>query len=269
MPSDAMLIVYSKLDIASENAAAELIRIGGFKQVEDVAGHAMHIAGQTKMLEIDTAMVNAGFLDDLVDTDLIVFLSKHRSEKGVASFTVHAEGNWSGKADLGGTPRQLSYAAPVQMLAVLKVMHRLNAGGIEVTYEATHHGPLLVAPSMFVEIGGNDNIIASREHAKTLAESVKEALLDWHEPDFGAVAVGIGGMHYPGKFTRLALEGKYAFAHILPKYYVNELDMLGQAFERSSVKPEKAVIEWKSINAVERESVIKRLGELGMDYDRV
>ena len=264
-----MLIVYSKLDIASENAAAELMRICDFRPTEEVAGYAMRESGAAKLLEIDTAMVNAGFLDDIAKTDLIVFLSKHRSEKGVASFTVHAEGNWSSKADLGGAPRQLSYAAPVQMLAVLRAMHRLNAGNIEVVYEATHHGPLLVTPSMFVEIGGNDETIANLGHAKTLAKSVKEALLDWREPDFGEIAVGIGGMHYSSKFTRLAIEGKYAFAHIMPKYYVNELEMLGQAFERSAAKPERAVIEWKSINAVERESVIKRLNELGIDYERV
>ena len=264
-----MMIVYSKQDIASENAANSLREAAGFSELGSIKGHAVYGSEGVRMLELDTAMVDAGFLDDIVETDLLVFLSKHRSEKGVASFTVHAEGNWSGKADLGGVPRQLSYSSPARMLAVLAALKRAGTDGLDVVYEATHHGPLLVTPSMFIEVGGNDGVIADKRFAAVLANAAKEALVEKRAQEFDTVAVGIGGMHYSQKFTRLALEGKYAFAHIMPKYYVAETGMLAQAFTRSDMKPEKAVIEWKSINAAERDSVIRGLGELGIDYDRV
>ena len=264
-----MMIVYSKQDVASENTAKSLREAAGFEELDPLNGYAVHGLGKVKMIEIDTPMVGASFLDDLVETDLIVFLSKHRSEKGVASFTVHSEGNWAGKADLGGVPGQLSYSSPAWMLSVLGALKRQNADGMEVVYEATHHGPLLVTPSMFVEVGGNDDVISSPKFAEILANAAREALIDGVGQEFGAVAVGIGGMHYSQKFTRLALEGKYAFAHIMPKYYVAETQMLAQAFERSDIKPEKAVIEWKSINASERDNIVRKLGELGFDYDRV
>ncbi len=264
-----MILVYSKTDVASENAALYLREAAGGEDLPALGGHAGHGRGRVLMREIDTPMVDAGFLDDLVDTDLIVFLSRHRSEKGVASFTVHSEGNWAGKAELGGVPRQLSYSSPAMMLSVLGALQRLNESRLEVTYEATHHGPLLVTPSMFIEVGGNDEIISSKAFAKTLADAANNALVEGVAQEFDTVAVGIGGMHYSQKFTRLALGGRYAFAHIMPKYYVAETQMLGQAFERSDRKPEKAVIEWKSINAREREAIIKELNKLGVDYDRV
>ena len=45
--------------------------------------------------------------------------------------------------------------------------------------------------------------------------------------------------------------------------------MLEQAIRRSDEPPESAVIEWKGINASTRESVIKALGTIGIDYERV
>ena len=36
-----------------------------------------------------------------------------------------------------------------------------------------------------------------------------------------------------------------------------------------TLKVEVAVIEWKSIKAADRDKIIGRLGELGLDYERV
>jgi D-tyrosyl-tRNA(Tyr) deacylase len=65
------------------------------------------------------------------------------------------------------------------------------------------------------------------------------------------------------------LEGKYAFAHMMPKHQCTELDMLGQAIERSAPKAEIAVIEWKGLKAEPRRAIIEKLSSLGLDYERV
>ena len=153
------------------------------------------------------------------------------------------------------------------MLSVLNQIKKLNTTDIQVTYEATHHGPFLDKPSFFVELGGSEDVIASKEYAKLIASAVSNSL-DQHAA-YDKVALGIGGMHYSDKFTRLALEGKYAFAHIMPKYHIDCTDMIGKALTSSSKDIELALIEWKSIKAAERESIVRELDLSGIDYAKV
>jgi D-aminoacyl-tRNA deacylase len=146
-------------------------------------------------------------------------------------------------------------------------MNAINDTGIELTYEATHHGPLTENPSLFVELGGSEGVIKSEKHAKILATAVADSL--HKKPAYEKVAVGIGGLHYSAKFTKLALNGKYAFSHIMSKHYISNLDMLKYAFERSDVRAEFALIEWKSIKAMDREAIVRELNVLGIDYAKV
>jgi D-aminoacyl-tRNA deacylase len=222
------------------------------------------------MIEIDSPLCEADFVEALVKTDCFVFLSKHASAKGIASFTVHAEGNWSAEADFGGKPKKLGMSSPTKMLAALKAIKERNNTPMPVLYEATHHGPLLETPSFFFELGGDKQAIEDTALARVVAESVVAMLLG--KSYLGGcekIAIGIGGMHYSEKFTKLALEKGYAFAHILPRYQAQNVDMLDQAIERSDSKVGVAVIEWKGIKAENRDRIIKRLDEIGMDYERV
>jgi len=218
-----------------------------------------------EIVDIKEELVNAQLPDSI--SEPAIFVSKHSSSKSIGSFTVHAEGNWSSKADLGGLPHKLSMSSPVEMLNVLLSMARAKISGMEVTYEATHHGPFTMKRSFFAEVGGNDQIVSNPKMAISLSDAIFDALDN--KESASHIAVGIGSNHYPVKFTRLALEKRIAFAHIMPKYYVEEVDMLWQAFEASKPKPEMAVIEWKSISASQRQNIIEKLNEIGMDYERV
>jgi len=264
----SVCLVYSVLDTASVNIAEALKEAVDFRDSDSLGGHAHFISDIAEMVELKSGMIDADFIDGTIKTDLVAFLSKHSSAKGVAPFTVHAEGNWSEEAKFGGKPKSLSVSSPVNMMAVLKSVKKFNGTDVPVMYEATHHGPLLNTPSMFVEIGGDENAVRSKEYAGIIANSVVAMLSDG-DRDYDKVAIGIGGTHYPEKFTSLALEGRYAFAHMMPRYQIGNVDMLQKAMERSDMEVEVAVIEWKSIKAVDRDMVIKRLEELGLDYERV
>ena len=61
------------------------------------------------MIEIRHGLIKADFIDKVVDTDFIVFLSRHSSAKGMATFTTHAEGNWSDDAEFGGRPNRWAW----------------------------------------------------------------------------------------------------------------------------------------------------------------
>ena len=197
-------------------------------------------------------------------------MCSHSSSKGITSLTAHSEGNWSADAKLGGKPKQLAFASPMYMLAVIESMGRNNQTHLPVIYEATHHGPMLKTPSFFVEVGSDNKAAESDEYSAIVAKSVIDTLSGGDPADGKKECViGIGGMHYAEKFTRIALEKGYAFSHIMSKYYVNEIDMLEQAVERSSVKADKAVIEWKSMKGADREKIIAELDRIGIDHERV
>ena len=55
----------------------------------------------------------------------------------------------------------------------------------------------------------------------------------------------------------------------MPRHHTGCIDMLGKAFERSEPKSEIAVLEWKRIKAAERETIIRELNALGIDYAKV
>jgi D-tyrosyl-tRNA(Tyr) deacylase len=254
-------IIYSTNDPASVNIAEYIISRHGQENET------------FRLYKIDSELTGYDYADEL-GFETIFFLSKHRSAEGVASITTHATGNWNTKNELGGKPKSLSVAAPLQMLSFISMVNETKVE-IERTYEATHHGPLLKTPSLWVELGGDEEAIRNKEYAAIVADAAYESAMNGNATEYERVAIGIGSNHYPEKFTRLALEKKYAFAHIMPRYAIynddgsENSDMLKQAMERSAERPDLAVIEWKGINASTREMIIKKLGDIGLDYERV
>jgi len=159
--------------------------------------------------------------------ELLVFLSRHRSEMDVRSLTVHPPGNYLA-ADFGGEPGRLPPSAPLEMTAALKALYR-EKKALELTdrttYEVTHHGPFLSSPSFFIEIGSD----ASRWEVPELGRAIAKALLSedfLHPPRDIPVAIGIGGGHYAPRFTDRAMRGKFAFGHMIPDYILNNCDDL-------------------------------------------
>lgn len=239
----------------------------GMAEASEIGGYKCFAGGNARLIEIPDKHILTMNLDLDVPSELFVFPSVHVSSKGIASFTTHPEGNWSAEAKLGGKPSSLSVAAPIEMLAALNSFSK-RGSGLSVSYEATHHGPLLDTPSLFVEVGGTEEHV-NPSYAGTVGEAVMDLVLGEKELNFDKIAVGIGSGHYPSTFTALALEGKFAFSHIMSKYYVANVEMLDAAFNRSKPHAEVAVIEWKGIKSGERKMILDRLNELGIDYVRI
>ncbi|MCL4380796.1 MAG: hypothetical protein M1331_02055 [Candidatus Marsarchaeota archaeon] len=230
-------------------------------------------ANTVQLLEFNKRIVDIDSIDSL-SADLIVFISRHASKSRINIFSVHALGNWSGEALLGGAPSQISVSSPYNMRRMLILLKKRNTTGIDVVYEATHHGPLLRTPSFFVEFGGDPESAGNEQCIRILAESVAEFAESFASganaaDRDGKVAVGIGGGHYAKKFTELALSGDYAFSHIMPKHSAGELDMVSQAISKSDVMADIAVLEWKSLNSFQRKGLIEKLSELGLGYEKI
>ncbi len=266
-------IISSTVDPASNGMAEHIIKEHDFEEKES-GGSAFYESEGIFLYSVGTELWRYDQADRL-ELDLIFFLSRHSSANEVPALTVHSLGNWNGENKVGGVPRHLSPVAPLPMLSGFRQLNKIGMG-IQKVYEATHHGPLLKTRSFFMEMGGTENVVADKRLAAQAGEAAYEAVLESRsgEIDCSKVAIGVGSGHYPGKFSRMAIEKDYAFSYIMPKYAVynedgsDNIDMLSQAVEKSDREPDVAVIDWKGLNAATRAKVIAALDDLGLDYEK-
>lgn len=221
------------------------------------------------------ATIDFEFLDDVVDVDFYIILSKHRSEAKIKSFTVHSTGNPWRSADVGGRPLELSVANPqvakTLLLNLLKYRGEWNLGSFDVTYEATHHGPTSPKkPLTFIEIGGSEDEWRLREAREVVAAAVlnliENGLVNSYLP-----VVGFGGNHYASRFSERALKTEEAYGHIIAKYAIDRLtdselnQIVRDAITRNAQKILKVVIE-KKLKSSYRKTIRSIASQLNINY---
>jgi len=218
------------------------------------------------------------FLDDVCsNADFYLVLSRHSSEAGVRSLTVHHPGNPSRFAPAGGRPLELPPSNPVLAKNLLLALARRvdELPGFTVTYEATHHGPTsLRRPVTFVEIGSSSEEWGMRRAHEVVAGAVIEALTAGARGPY-EIAVGVGGNHYAATFTRRALEGSEAYGHIIASYALRSLEdpqlvefVVRSAALRSLAATGKLVAERK-LKRAWRDAVERVAAELNLKLEYV
>ncbi len=182
----------------------------------------------------------------------IIFLSKHSSQAKIKSLTVHAMGN-IGEAILGGYPSQVSMSDPGNMSSALRIMRKTPVEGFNITFEATHHGPLTMIPSFFIEIGTEKEDWENESALSTVSNAIM------HCTDEGKEGfIGIGGGHYSPKITEYAVNSGVNVGHILSKHSHEALspEMIDQCVQRT--KGFKGfLVDWKGTRGPIREMVKK------------
>ncbi len=229
-------LVASEQDEASLNQRAALRDLRSWREEVAFEGRPAYRASGWTLVSIPELHLYRDYLDRDLElgfgqsVELVVYLSKHRSESGRPSLTVHPLGN-AHAADLGGQPESLVPTAPGWMTAALRRL-KIEAQGLpyDVTFEATHHGPFLTAPSFFIEQGSAEAQWADRDASRAIAR----ALLSLEESD-DPRAVGVGGGHYVPRHTDVALQRRIAFGHLLASYAMEGTweTALDQAVERT------------------------------------
>lgn len=217
-------------------------------------------AAEWSFHEVESRLIHAERVDRGIDADLVVFLSRHTSERPVPQLTVHATGN-VGEAALGGEPDRLAPCPPAFMQAVLRSLASLAPPGYRVSYERTHHGPTdLEAPSCFVEIGSGPAQWSDPAAGEAVARAVLGA-----EPDPAAVPLlGLGGTQYAARQTAVALSTRGAFGHIIRSADLSRLDgpMLEQLVGASGAVA--AYADRKAVPRAELERVAALLATTGL-----
>lgn len=162
--------------------------------------------------------------------DDVVFLSRHSSAADIRSVTVHPTGNY-GQADLGGKPGTLTPANPPMMSSYLIYLKEfMKNPSIQVTFEATHHGPSIDRPNFYFEIGTTRNEWNDHD----ILQICTDTIFDSMQSNSGNF-VGAGGGHYMTKVTQYVAENRVNVGHMISKHSLAEIteDLLLQAVDRT------------------------------------
>ena len=269
--SPTIVLVSSSKDPASQNLAREMIENQGFASTRIAfRGRPLHQKDSLLLATIDEEIIRPPNLDDYFNPQAYIFLSKHRAKSGVPSLTAHTTGNF-GEAELGGNPREIARVNPDLLKNYLISLTKQGeaVSGYQVTAEATHHGPTsLNKPVLFVEIGSDEENWKDRDAAKAVASALLQSLREARSWD--KVAVGFGGTHYPEKFNKLLLEDEFAFAAIVPKYALQDVDsaLFGQILQKSTKLPRYALLDWKGLGP-EKDKIVGLVRQYGLEAVRV
>jgi D-aminoacyl-tRNA deacylase len=270
-----ILFIASTKDTAGMNIAKQLIDRYSFEKLSETFHNNPVYSKkfqnkETKLLFVNSEIVDTQFLDCLFTPQLAIFLSRHSSAKGIPTLSVHTPGNLS-EAKFGGKSRNVSISPAGAMKNALLEMAKLvkeRKLDYEVSYECTHHGPSLDAPAMFVELGSSPKQWKDTKAAEAVADAAVAAVCDCSGC---SVALGIGGPHYNKKFTKLALSTQWAFGHMIPKYALGEVDaeIIKQCVERTLEPLDSVVLDWKGIKGEHKSKVVAALETLGIHSEKV
>ncbi|MDR2719868.1 MAG: hypothetical protein LBC03_03580 [Nitrososphaerota archaeon] len=275
-----ILIVSSSKDIASINIANQIIQHYPFqKTADEFQDNPIYTANinqkQVRFIRINEESVEAQNLpENFTDIELMIFVSRHSSQSGIPTLTVHPPGNFA-DADFGGLPRLVSICPAVAMGNILKMLtffqQKLGLFNYEVSFEVTHHGPSLNVPTMFVELGSSITQWTDSKAAYAVACAVISTIEKFEAKPTQKAVIGIGGTHYNKKFTRMVLDGEVFFSHMIPKYAVANLDvyMLRHCVVRSLEQISEVVLDWRGIKGEDKSGLLSVLDASGLIYRKI
>ena len=203
----------------------------------------------------------------------MIFASRHQSESGEPTLTVHVPGNVVNKADFGGRPGSLAWAHPQRMKAALIALRQakdeFGLTEYSVFLEVTHHGPTeLTIPAMFIEIGSSESQWTEEKAGYAVAKAIWAGST---KPIDSQGCVGFGGGHYATKHTKITLEEDIAVGHIFSKYaFIEGFEprLIETSFRKTYGGCKLAAIDWKGVRGDSRRRLIEVLTDLNIDISR-
>ena len=237
------LLLASTEDSASMNMMSELINLGswGSPREFDHGQVTRHSRCDVEILLIDGLHIWADGVDEQhssltgSEIDEVLVLSRHVSASGTPALTLHAIGvpgefPHGEKARSGGitgtaVPPSTRFGELFRnMCRIAKEANLENE--YDLTLEATHHGPVLQAPTLYLEIGSSaeqwEDVRAARVWSETIAiclgMSEFSPKKDWNGR--GSVMIGLGGGHYAPRHKAVITESNVWVGHILANYAI-------------------------------------------------
>ncbi len=260
-------IISSKKDLASTNIKEQLISIFPFKETELLfdSNKVYELKDNrldAKIFTINSKLVNAENLDELIDAELFVFISKHQSKSSIPSLCIHTQGNIS-EAQLGGRPKNIAVSPACYLKQGLKNLNELNSINFDVVQEATHHGPTINKPSFFIEVGSTEKEWSNQKACSIVAVALMKTLRSV-EPCISAI--GIGGPHTTPNFRKIILNTNIGLGHVCAHYNLPDLDraMIEQMLDKTTPKPSLIILDWKGLKH-EKQRILKIIEEISSE----
>lgn len=238
------LIVASKKDKAGTNITTALSQFGEY---------------DFYLTEEEIIFTKSLKIEKIEKYDFIIFASKHQSEKGGKTLSVHIPGNFR-NADFGGEKGKICLSSALFQKQLFENLtkntkeHDIDYG---VTLECTHHGPLINKPCIFIEIGSTETEWNDRKAAFVVAKTIDETVKNFKENPYNEIAVGIGGPHYCPSFNKIQLSSNVAISHIIPQYLmpISE-EMIMQSIEKTIEEVDFVVVDWKGLGKSEQRQLV-------------
>jgi len=266
------MIFASRSDPASWNIAQALVTKFGFER-EPTQRIETYSKGNVRLSALEKLGIYIEPSEIPSDVATAIFVSKHVSASGRAALTVHTTGNLTKEAKFGGNPGEVSHVDPS---IIRRTLRALKAGvsqagiPIEVTMEATHHGPTsLSMPVCFVEIGSGEKEWTDPVLGEIAANAVMSAITDAEETR--PTAVGFGGTHYSAKHTRICMDGDYAIGHLVSSHSFDggvSDRVISDTFGKTVGSCNTAIVDWKGLHSNDRRKLIASLEAAGRQIVR-
>jgi len=266
-------IIISEKDPAGMNIREQLLKEFDFKPNGKKFNEKEIL--QYKNFEIILTPERQVFADsvNLYETDFFIFASTHTSKTGKPCLTVHPIGNW-GVAELGGRSNTLVKTSAELLRDYLFGLHfyvEENKLQYAVCLEATHHGPYLEKPTIFIELGSSAKQWKDKNAANAIAKTIVN-YWDCSDKQNGhaPVCVALGGNHYCPEFTKLVLRKNFAISHICPEYALQNFNenKLKQMIEGTVEKVDSILIDEKGLGK-ENLRIKEILQKSGMQIEKV
>jgi len=241
------LIIASKLDKAGINITTQMSQFGDFNFY---------------LVDNEVIYTENLNLEKINNYDFIIFASRHRSEKGGKTLSIHAPGNWK-KADFGGQQGKVCKTSALfqkQYFEKLKAnVEEFHVKNYDLTLECTHHGPLINKPCVFIEIGGTEREWKDRKAAFVVARAIYETMRDFKENPYNEIAIGIGGPHYCPNFTKIQMKSNIAISHVIPQYvFPLTEEMVKEAIAGTDEDIDLILLDWKGLgNSEQRQQTME------------
>ena len=206
--------------------------------------------------------------------DFIIFVSKHKSSANEKAITVHTVGNFN-EAKFGGEVGKISKTSALFIKQIIENINeqakKSDLKSYAITMEATHHGPFIEKPCVFVEIGSTETEYNDKRAGFIVAKAILETMEKFRENPYNEIAVGIGGPHYCPNFNKLQLESNVAISHVIPQYsFPLTEDMILEAVKKTEEDLDFVILDWKGIgNAEERQKIIDILEKNYIQWKKV
>lgn len=192
--------------------------------------------------------------------DFIIFASKHKSSANEKAITVHTVGNFR-EAKFGGEVGKISRTSALLIKQMIENINeqakKSDLKNYAITMEATHHGPFIERPCVFVEIGSTEMEYNDKRAGFIVAKAILDTMEKFKENPYNEIAVGIGGPHYCPNFNILQLESNVAISHVIPQYaFPLTEEIILEAVKKTEEELDFAVLDWKGLgNAEERKKI--------------